>query len=179
MSVSSAQHKSVLQLIGVSCLFTASKIQEIYPPRLSKFAELTDGACTEEQILAKELDILRALQWKLSPITPIAWLEASCYLLASLCTSLLLPLCLHCDMTSHLLTGFVFEWNRCTSKQKLSRQGSTRCTMSPCNLYMPLRLLLAVVNCWILLRSTTPQFRFHRRSWLPPRCISTLAPPLT
>eukprot|EP00040_Diaphanoeca_grandis_P000211 m.14706 g.14706 ORF g.14706 m.14706 type:complete len:441 (-) comp10256_c0_seq1:246-1568(-) len=68
-------HKSNVQLIGVACLFTAAKIQEIYPPRLSRFAELTDGACTEEEILQKEMHILKTLHWNLSPVTPIAWIE--------------------------------------------------------------------------------------------------------
>eukprot|EP00041_Stephanoeca_diplocostata_P030989 m.951226 g.951226 ORF g.951226 m.951226 type:complete len:550 (-) comp23865_c0_seq3:1942-3591(-) len=67
--------KSDIQLIGVSCLFTAAKIHEIYPPRLSKFADLTDGACTENEILLKEMDVLKTLQWNLSPVTTISWLE--------------------------------------------------------------------------------------------------------
>lgn len=67
--------KSDIQLIGVSCLFTAAKIHEIYPPRLSKFADLTDGACTDDEILLKEMDILKTLQWNLSPVTAISWLE--------------------------------------------------------------------------------------------------------
>jgi hypothetical protein len=75
LSICSQQSKSVLQLIGVSCLFTTAKIQEIYPPRLLKFAELTDGACTEDAILEKELEILQALDWRVSPMTPVAWLE--------------------------------------------------------------------------------------------------------
>lgn len=75
LSATSNIHKSYVQLIGVSALFTASKIQEIYPPRLSKFANLTDGACTEEQILWKEMELLLELKWNLSPVTPVAWLE--------------------------------------------------------------------------------------------------------
>ena len=44
-------------------------------PRLSKFADLTDGACTEAQILFKEMELLQTLTWNLSPVTPVAWLE--------------------------------------------------------------------------------------------------------
>jgi G1/S-specific cyclin-E1 len=46
--------KSMIQTLGISCLFIAAKLQEIYPPHISRFAELTDGACTEVQIIACE-----------------------------------------------------------------------------------------------------------------------------
>eukprot|EP00035_Acanthoeca_spectabilis_P021705 m.439778 g.439778 ORF g.439778 m.439778 type:complete len:438 (-) comp18417_c0_seq1:244-1557(-) len=75
LSRATGEAKAILQLIGVSCLFIAAKVEEIYPPRLTKFAELTDGACTDEAILAKELEILQTLDWRLSPMTPVSWLE--------------------------------------------------------------------------------------------------------
>ena len=43
--------KNRLQLIGVTCLFIAAKIEEIYPPKLVEFANVTDGACSKEEIL--------------------------------------------------------------------------------------------------------------------------------
>eukprot|EP00794_Sanderia_malayensis_P018791 gene18791-20682_t len=66
--------KQRLQLIGVTSLFIASKIEEIYPPKLTEFAYVTDGACTCEEITKQELLILQALSWKLSPVTPNSWL---------------------------------------------------------------------------------------------------------
>lgn len=36
---------------------------------------MTDGACTEEEILGKEIIILKGLKWNLSPITAPAWLN--------------------------------------------------------------------------------------------------------
>lgn len=33
--------------------------QEIYPPKLAEFAYVTDGACTEDEILDQELVILK------------------------------------------------------------------------------------------------------------------------
>ena len=33
--------------------------QEIYPPKLSEFAYVTDGACTENEILDEELLMLK------------------------------------------------------------------------------------------------------------------------
>ena len=34
-------------------------LQEIYPPKLTEFAYVTDGACTEDEILDQELLILK------------------------------------------------------------------------------------------------------------------------
>lgn len=66
--------KTFLQLIGITCLFIAAKVEEIYPPKLSEFAYVTDGACSEEDILKQELIILSALKWQTNPITIIGWL---------------------------------------------------------------------------------------------------------
>lgn len=66
--------KTFLQLIGITCLFIAAKVEEIYPPKLSEFAYVTDGACTEEDILKQELVVLSALKWQTNPITIIGWL---------------------------------------------------------------------------------------------------------
>lgn len=70
--------KTHLQLIGITCLFIAAKVEEIYPPKLNEFAYVTDGACREEDILKQELVILTALKWRISPVTIIGWL--SCYM---------------------------------------------------------------------------------------------------
>lgn len=66
--------KQQLQLIGISALFIAAKIEEIYPPKLSEFAYVTDGACTEVEIMTKELIIMKSLNWELSPATANCWL---------------------------------------------------------------------------------------------------------
>ncbi|KAE8599360.1 hypothetical protein XENTR_v10017161 [Xenopus tropicalis] len=68
-------NKSMLQLIGVTALFIASKLEEIYPPKLHEFAYVTDGACSEDDILQMELIMLKALKWELYPVTAIAWLN--------------------------------------------------------------------------------------------------------
>lgn len=44
---------------GITCLFISAKIEEIYPRNLSEFAYVTDGACLENEILEKELVILK------------------------------------------------------------------------------------------------------------------------
>src|ERR1700733_14474110 len=60
---------------GITCLFVAAKIQEIYPPKLSQFSFVTDGACTEKQILEMELVLMKALKWKLNPLTSAGYLN--------------------------------------------------------------------------------------------------------
>ncbi|XP_060694070.1 G1/S-specific cyclin-E1 [Hemiscyllium ocellatum] len=67
--------KTRLQLIGISALFIAAKLEEIYPPKLHQFAYVTDGACTEEEILNMELVVMKALKWNLCPITIVSWLN--------------------------------------------------------------------------------------------------------
>lgn len=68
-------NKNMLQLIGITSLFIASKLEEIYAPKLQEFAYVTDGACSEEDILRMELAILKALKWELCPVTVISWLN--------------------------------------------------------------------------------------------------------
>ncbi|XP_015267613.1 PREDICTED: G1/S-specific cyclin-E1 isoform X1 [Gekko japonicus] len=67
--------KTLLQLIGISSLFIAAKLEEIYPPKLHQFAYVTDGACTEDEILSMELIVMKGLNWNLSPLTVVSWLN--------------------------------------------------------------------------------------------------------
>jgi len=67
--------KSNLQAIGVTTLFMAAKIQEIYPPPITMFVDITDRSVSENAVLQMELDILTVLKWKLCPVTVITWLE--------------------------------------------------------------------------------------------------------
>lgn len=67
--------KTRLQLIGITCLFVAAKVEEIYPPKIGEFAYVTDGACEEEDIINQEQILLSTLQWKTSPVSIIGWLS--------------------------------------------------------------------------------------------------------
>lgn len=60
--------KSDLQLIGVTCLFIASKVEEIYPPELSDFAYITKNACAMKNILNKEREILKLLDFDIMTV---------------------------------------------------------------------------------------------------------------
>ena len=47
-----------MQLIAVTALFIASKMEEIYPPKLEEYAYTTDGACSTQQIMDMEKKML-------------------------------------------------------------------------------------------------------------------------
>merc|ERR1711942_95185 len=57
--------RSRLQLIGVSAMFLAAKIEEVYAPACSDFVYITDNAYTEDEIKQTELKILNALEFNL------------------------------------------------------------------------------------------------------------------
>ncbi len=65
--------KIELQLIGVTALYMAAKVEEIYPPRVASFAKSTDGAYSTEAINAMELKMAKALKWLLTPPTLNTW----------------------------------------------------------------------------------------------------------
>ncbi len=54
-----------LQLIGISALFIAVKIFEIYPPGVEDFTYVTDNSYNNDQILGTEASILRVLKFNL------------------------------------------------------------------------------------------------------------------
>lgn len=49
-------------------------MEEIYPPQINEYSYVSDGACEDRQIIAKELAILTALKWDICPMTPNNWL---------------------------------------------------------------------------------------------------------
>lgn len=76
--------KLQLQLIGITCLFLAAKYEEIRPPTVQEFADLTDGACRPEDIVDHEVIILSAINWEITPITPNSWLNIYMQILVNL-----------------------------------------------------------------------------------------------
>ena len=51
------------QLVGITCLHMAAKIEEIYPPGIQSFVESTNDSVKIEQIISKELEICAVLDW--------------------------------------------------------------------------------------------------------------------
>jgi len=58
-------HRSQLQLVGVSAMFLAAKVEEIFAPEISDFVYITDNAYTGEEIRHMELRILSTLDFDL------------------------------------------------------------------------------------------------------------------
>jgi len=54
-----------LQLVGVTAMLLASKIEEIYAPELNDFVYITDDAYTAKEVRQMELKIIKALKFKL------------------------------------------------------------------------------------------------------------------
>nr|CAD2201875.1 unnamed protein product [Meloidogyne enterolobii] len=78
-----------LQLIGSTALVIASKIEEIYPPKVAEIADFTDGlvlsfnliqrffyfcCCEDQDIRDLEEIMLQRLEWNCYPITAVHWL---------------------------------------------------------------------------------------------------------
>jgi hypothetical protein len=68
-------HRNKLQLVGITALFIASKYEEIYPPDIYKFVNITDNAYSKVEILQMESDILRTLCFNVTVPTSLRFLE--------------------------------------------------------------------------------------------------------
>ncbi|XP_968851.2 uncharacterized protein CycE isoform X1 [Tribolium castaneum] len=67
--------KSLLQLVGITCLYIAAKVEEIYPPNLNEFSYVCDGACQSKDMISCEVLILNSLGWEVVLTTPTDWLN--------------------------------------------------------------------------------------------------------
>lgn len=67
--------KKMLQLVGVTAMFVASKYEEMYPPEIGDFAFVTDNTYTKHQIRQMEMKILRALNFGLGRPLPLHFLR--------------------------------------------------------------------------------------------------------
>ena len=47
--------RSKLQLVGITNLYIASKLEEIYPPQLGEFAYITDNTYSKQQVKIESL----------------------------------------------------------------------------------------------------------------------------
>ncbi|KAM4875480.1 G2/mitotic-specific cyclin-B1 [Thomomys bottae] len=67
--------KKMLQLVGVTAMFIASKYEEMYPPEIGDFAFVTNNTYTKHQIRQMEMKILRALNFSLGRPLPLHFLR--------------------------------------------------------------------------------------------------------
>jgi Cyclin, N-terminal domain len=65
--------KTEFQLLGITCMHIASKIEEIYPPKLEDWVRSADGGYASQEIIQKEKLVLRTLGFKVFPATVYNW----------------------------------------------------------------------------------------------------------
>merc|ERR1719253_1774158 len=58
-----------LQQVGVTCLFIASKYEEIHPPEIRDLVYITDRSSAREDIIETEIEILNTLGFEISKPT--------------------------------------------------------------------------------------------------------------
>ncbi|TYZ53724.1 hypothetical protein PybrP1_006778 [[Pythium] brassicae (nom. inval.)] len=67
-----------LQLLGLTCVFMAAKIEEVHPPKATDLAAFLSkqGAvtCAGDDLVRYEGEYLVELNWNLHPVTPLSWL---------------------------------------------------------------------------------------------------------
>lgn len=67
--------RSALQLLGVTALWLASKFEEVYPPTLGDFVDVTQHSCSSAQLIDMEAHLLRELGFTLMVPTAMTFLE--------------------------------------------------------------------------------------------------------
>ena len=75
LSKSGVIPKVKFQLIGVTSMYIACKIEEIHPPKVSEFSRSADYGYKNEQILCTEQEILKVLKWYINPPTTYMWMN--------------------------------------------------------------------------------------------------------
>ncbi|KZT10282.1 uncharacterized protein LAESUDRAFT_672989 [Laetiporus sulphureus 93-53] len=64
-----------LQLVGVTCMFIASKVEEVIAPSVENFLHVADSSYNEAEILQAERYVLKTVDWNLSYPSPIHFLR--------------------------------------------------------------------------------------------------------
>ncbi|RPD57012.1 hypothetical protein L226DRAFT_547172 [Lentinus tigrinus ALCF2SS1-7] len=64
-----------LQLVGITCMFIAAKVEEVIAPSASNFLYCAEESYTETEILQAERYVLNTIDWNLSYPNPIHFLR--------------------------------------------------------------------------------------------------------
>lgn len=98
-----------LQLLGVTCMCIAAKFEELYPPPVKKFSEITDNGCTVQDIVDAEGQMLSVLNFHLSTPTAKVRAHASSVRCVRACACVTWNHhCLPCALASASCIGNVF-----------------------------------------------------------------------
>ena len=73
MSLKANIPKEEYQLIGLTCMYLAGKLEEILTPSLDDWASSADDGYSKSQIIQAEKYVLRVLDFKTAPATPFHW----------------------------------------------------------------------------------------------------------
>jgi Cyclin, N-terminal domain len=66
---------SKFQLLGITALFMAAKMEELQPQIAPKFAKYTSDFCSAIEICRQEKEVVNLVKWRLNPDTLFFWLE--------------------------------------------------------------------------------------------------------
>ncbi|XP_040396791.1 G2/mitotic-specific cyclin-B1 isoform X2 [Cygnus olor] len=88
--------RNMLQLVGITAMFLASKYEETFPPSIGDFAYVTQHKYTTSQICKMEMKILQALDFHLGRPLPIHFLKR---------TSKIAEV----DLEQHILSKYLLE----------------------------------------------------------------------
>ncbi|CAM4778029.1 unnamed protein product [Rotaria magnacalcarata] len=67
--------RSKLQLVGTTCMYVASKYEEMYPPALDEFSFITDNTYETKHILRMEQIVMKMLNFSLSGPTCYTFIQ--------------------------------------------------------------------------------------------------------
>lgn len=68
-------HRSMIQLVGITALLLASKIEEINPPHVDDFVFISDNMYDRREVLNMERMILDTLHYEMTQPTPMTFLS--------------------------------------------------------------------------------------------------------
>lgn len=68
-------NREKFQLLGITCLFLASKYEDIYPPELKECLFVTENSYSRDDLLRLEGEILTSIDFKIKIPTPLVFLE--------------------------------------------------------------------------------------------------------
>lgn len=86
--------KKEFQLVGVTCMLIAGKYEEIYPPLIENYVDITDRAYTKQDIIEKERDVLQFMQFDMTFATIFRFLQR--YSRLGQCTQMVFSLAQYC-----------------------------------------------------------------------------------
>ena len=64
-----------LQLIGVTAVYIASKVEEVFVPTVKLFAKSTNYSSSIRRICQMEREMMNVLGFRLHPVTLISWAD--------------------------------------------------------------------------------------------------------